>query len=475
MLITCILAIWLWSTVLGFEVGVYHNNIPIKDSLDFLDKIVDSSSTAVSDFQALQSDRYSSCQRKVLIPFLQRCVKFGVEGMTSEERMQIAVEMAICDFRAAKSPYPNSCSPEGTSDVTDATDCLSELIKSPSLYNAYHGYLLALGSVCREESKLYEKDQFIELFLNMAKVISKLVFDIKELLKHNEDHIQHFKNKVELTFSDLRDYTENEVQSMITTNMDKFDTFSGGIFLEYESRLSSLMASIVQQEEVLEKRSLSLFQSILNNLTEILRLSNTDEVQHYRSAIEKSFVSLQKLTSHLLASEEVAIENFSHRLQDLNSDIGEEFETAQELIMARSRYEDELNTRHLQEFDKLTEMISYLGEDIGDRFELISDSLVDLSFKVDDLSSPKGTFLHTTLQIIWVVWSMKLMDLLQLFICGIIASFGMDYLLDKAMNLHDTTNSSFHQKLSQTLVYILAVIALILGVSLSKMIFNYLT
>lgn len=112
----------------------------------------------------------SSCVGDALKDFLPRCLKYGVEAVEPKVRVESAIKLSFCEFEESGLGHvPSSCE-ELTSDGTKR--CIDEMRSTPQWWTTYSGNYQRLPTLCYENSLPFEKEQYLELFLNITRMYS---------------------------------------------------------------------------------------------------------------------------------------------------------------------------------------------------------------------------------------------------------------------------------------------------------------
>lgn len=70
-------------------------------------------------------------------------------------------------------------------------DCMMELERSPQWWTTYSGNYQHLSSICFENSLPYEKDQILELFLNITDVYGEFYQNIESQIRQAETQMEN--------------------------------------------------------------------------------------------------------------------------------------------------------------------------------------------------------------------------------------------------------------------------------------------
>lgn len=221
----------------------------------FLPHVSDMLERAIGDKEAdVISEQYieqkfpakrSSCLKNALSPFLRVCLIHGVESVHPELRVRTAVHLSLCEFETSGlTEIPEECLLD-LIEAQDFQECVHALQSSPQWWTTYSGNYQNLPQMCFESSLPYEKEQIIDLFLNITELYSRYqsgvenqwsdfsdalfqqgTSDLNKLSKIFESHLNHI-----IDVTNEHDYTlKNEFEEMqndIKLNISKLKTFVG--------------------------------------------------------------------------------------------------------------------------------------------------------------------------------------------------------------------------------------------------------
>lgn len=166
----------------------------------------------------------SDCVRSALERFLPICLKKGIESVDATLRVETAVKLSICEFKASGLEHiPNSCESE---DVESMMDCMVQLESSAQWWTTYSGNYQRLSTICYENSLPYEKEQILALFLNITSMYGDMSGQLNErfaeIISNSESASQeHIKNMARM-FRDFMSRLTEESRSHETVLEDDF-------------------------------------------------------------------------------------------------------------------------------------------------------------------------------------------------------------------------------------------------------------
>ena len=166
--------------------------------------------TTRHEVEIFKNPKYdTSCIKKALTPILPKCLKVNIDTLDPELRAVTAAKLSICEFEVAKISYPNECYPRryffsSDEDSIDYEDCILALEKSPQWWTSYSGNYRAIGDICFQESLPYEKDEILNLFLNVTEIYEKILEDLNE----NIEMSTSFKQSSKKSFEELKNFMD---------------------------------------------------------------------------------------------------------------------------------------------------------------------------------------------------------------------------------------------------------------------------
>lgn len=166
--------------------------------------------SARHEVEVFKNPKYdTTCIKKALGPILPKCLKVNIDNLNPELRAITAAKLSICEFEVAKIPYPNECYPKryffsSDEDSIDYEDCIISLEKSPQWWTTYSGNYRVVGDICFQEALPYEKDEILNLFLNVTEIYEKILEDLNESIEMSAD----FKQNSKKSFEELKNFMD---------------------------------------------------------------------------------------------------------------------------------------------------------------------------------------------------------------------------------------------------------------------------
>lgn len=104
-----------------------------------------------------------SCFRNMLLSVLKSC-----ETLTTEERVNHAVKLTLCELAAAHITAPQTC----TLDILIGQNrraCLKDLESSPQFWTSFSGNFRSIATICLAERKNHEKGKISQIEFSRSK------------------------------------------------------------------------------------------------------------------------------------------------------------------------------------------------------------------------------------------------------------------------------------------------------------------
>ena len=228
----------------------------------------------------------SNCLRNALKPFLEICMVHGVESVETELRVKTAIQLSVCEFEASGlTSYPPECSgilhdDSGGSSGTgiDVVQCVAELESSPQWWTTYSGNYQNLPQICMENSLPFEKEQLLDLFLNITDMYAQFQSDVmKQWLLFSSNLEHESKNNL------------NNIHNMFDSFIDHLREAANQNEREMEQERKNFSASMSSDMSQLRSQILQTFKDLESNYME-----------QYQEKTEQSILDLDSVLSNLV-------------------------------------------------------------------------------------------------------------------------------------------------------------------------------
>ncbi|CCE65945.1 hypothetical protein TPHA_0N01640 [Tetrapisispora phaffii CBS 4417] len=156
----------------------------------------------------------SNCVKEALKELMPVCLKHGFEYVSSDLKVRTAVQMSLCEFRESGiENIPRECE---LSEGTETLNCLIELESYPQWWTTYSGNFQKLSSICFEYSLPYEKDQILQVFMNVTDLFGNINADLASDMEHLRKESKANSDIVKENFNDLFEDLEDTLDVIIT-------------------------------------------------------------------------------------------------------------------------------------------------------------------------------------------------------------------------------------------------------------------
>ncbi|QLQ80113.1 hypothetical protein HG537_0D01130 [Torulaspora globosa] len=232
----------------------------------------------------------SHCVTEALKSFLPICLEKGIEFVDSPLRVEAAVKLSICEFKASGLEHiPNSCD---SWDTESMMDCMIRLESSAQWWTTYSGNYQRLSSICFENSLPYEKQQILDLFLNVTRMyndisdalraqVYEIISDTESASRKHLENIANMFQEYMNDFSQRAKSNEEDIENDFIAHKDKMEELitrnSDAFFEELKKKDSQLINSLGDILTTTDRIT-----------TELSRMDITNEINdRNRAALEK--------------------------------------------------------------------------------------------------------------------------------------------------------------------------------------------
>lgn len=404
----------------------------------------------------------SKCVKDALKDIIPECMRLGVDSIEPGLQKKAAIQLSICEFENSKVTYPSSC--YNMINDNDFDSCIFDIERAPQYWTTFSGYYREITKICYEESLPFEKEQIISLYSNITKLYSKMFQDLNDSYKDSTHIQQMMKNEFKelqrmmKVILDQNEKTSEEVKekyeefseqysSMLLTSLEISKKFSLGTEnlvedmannikyldfelsrisiaiedLDFETKLTDMKNSVLDDVRNLSDESISLLDSILTNLESLDILSQ--HAQNITNGISQSLKKNEVLSNNM----NNALIETDTQLHEHNEVIRFEFE---ETISYLSQFSDQAIDNAIRDTsEEITKHVATFIDSINLRLEETTTKLEEVIYNIDDLSDKVGNASSYLIEGLNLLTSNGIMDALLLtynnVASGLESGFGM--------------------------------------------------
>ncbi|CAG88499.2 DEHA2E21208p [Debaryomyces hansenii CBS767] len=404
----------------------------------------------------------SKCVKDALKDIIPECMRLGVDSIEPGLQKKAAIQLSICEFENSKVTYPSSC--YNMINDNDFDSCIFDIERAPQYWTTFSGYYREITKICYEESLPFEKEQIISLYSNITKLYSKMFQDLNDSYKDSTHIQQMMKNEFKelqrmmKVILDQNEKTSEEVKekyeefseqysSMLSTSLEISKKFSLGTEnlvedmannikyldfelsrisiaiedLDFETKLTDMKNSVLDDVRNLSDESISLLDSILTNLESLDILSQ--DAQNITNGISQSLKKNEVLSNNM----NNALIETDTQLHEHNEVIRFEFE---ETISYLSQFSDQAIDNAIRDTsEEITKHVATFIDSINLRLEETTTKLEEVIYNIDDLSDKVGNASSYLIEGLNLLTSNGIMDALLLtynnVASGLESGFGM--------------------------------------------------
>lgn len=404
----------------------------------------------------------SKCVKDALKDIIPECMRLGVDSIEPGLQKKAAIQLSICEFENSKVTYPSSC--YNMINDNDFDSCIFDIERAPQYWTTFSGYYREITKICYEESLPFEKEQIISLYSNITKLYSKMFQDLNDSYKDSTHIQQMMKNEFKelqrmmKVILDQNEKTSEEVKekyeefseqysSMLLTSLEISKKFSLGTEnlvedmannikyldfelsrisiaiedLDFETKLTDMKNSVLDDVRNLSDESISLLDSILTNLESLDILSQ--DAQNITNGISQSLKKNEVLSNNM----NNALIETDTQLHEHNEVIRFEFE---ETISYLSQFSDQAIDNAIRDTsEEITKHVATFIDSMNLRLEETTTKLEEVIYNIDDLSDKVGNASSYLIEGLNLLTSNGIMDALLLtynnVASGLESGFGM--------------------------------------------------
>lgn len=331
----------------------------------------------------------TTCIKDALGVFLPMCLKHGMESISPSLRAETAMKLSVCEFEASGiHNVPLSCK---STEETSLMDCMMELERSPQWWTTYSGNYQHLSSICFENSLPYEKDQILELFLNITDVYGEFYQNMESQIRQAEtqmenqsrENFERLQSMFEVHFNGFSKAAESQQEEF----KEQFGEFQNEVFSTFSQSLTLFQDQFTDADSNM-LNNVELLQSAFQNIVDEVRETNI--VQEINTLKLKNLESWKEVTD----TSERAISIQENYLQEVDKVFQQFYFDSHEKIqnIHAEMTQSQLETIDLiQDFNSLIQnsIIPSLTDDLVPHFEDVSEQIMSKVAMMDLLVSHK--------------------------------------------------------------------------------------
>lgn len=246
----------------------------------------------------------SSCAMNALRDFLPKCIKHGIDTIDPKQRVNAAIKLSFCEFQeSGLDELPESCQ-KSTQD--GLKKCLDEMKSSAQWWTTYSGNYQRLPTLCYESSLPFEKEQLLDVFLNVTRMYANFneVLDLKLQLRFEEYEAAAEKNlfKVQRIFEEYFSDFDNSYSARKAMFFQDFEHYQKDVLLAFDKNVKVVQREVSSFESDIWQEVIALKQYIQEMNAELNASGPRDQI---KSLKVESLIQIQDLRDSIrLASED---------------------------------------------------------------------------------------------------------------------------------------------------------------------------
>ncbi|CUS22283.1 LAQU0S05e01882g1_1 [Lachancea quebecensis] len=259
----------------------------------------------------------SSCAMDALRDFLPRCIKHGIDTIDPKRRVNTAIKLSFCEFQeSGLEELPEHCQ-KSTQD--EMKKCLDEMRSSPQWWTTYSGNYQRLPTLCYENSLPFEKEQLLEVFLNVTRMYADFnkILDLKLQRRFEEYEATAEKNlfKVKRVFENYFNDFDDSYSARKATFFQDFEHHQEDTLLAFDKNIKVVQTEVAGFESDMWQ-DLKALKQYIHELNDDLRSSGSrDRIESIKA---ESLVQLQNLRDIIKTSSEDSVSFIKSKEETLN-------------------------------------------------------------------------------------------------------------------------------------------------------------
>ncbi|SCU90173.1 LAMI_0E00914g1_1 [Lachancea mirantina] len=311
-----VLPIFFLVVVGGFGISLPSNH-RVFDGLDYDFRDNQLQQIVSSNFPFFRS----SCASLALSELLPLCLQHGLETVPSLLRVKTAIKLSMCEFEASGlKSIPQNCD---RFDGSTIENCVRELETLPQWWTTYSGNFQRLSSLCYENSLPYEKEQILELFLNITRAYEDMqaVFDrnVREAYSSFEDLSAENDERFEQFFEEQYERFENMTKAHGSATSSQVAHFQEELSERLSNSLSHTNAFVDELgSDVFDGLQLirKLFREFYADLNDS---SYSRQIQDLKDEHLSNLEALSRDSVHVAASQKEDMKKFEKMMTEVQS------------------------------------------------------------------------------------------------------------------------------------------------------------
>ncbi|CCH62546.1 hypothetical protein TBLA_0H02620 [Henningerozyma blattae CBS 6284] len=362
----------------------------------------------------------STCTKNALSTLLPRCVKEGFDQIPSELKSKTAIELTYCEFQiSGLEAHIESCLKISSNDPESIVSCMLASDVATQWWTTYSGYYQNLPTVCFENSLTFEKEQILDLFLNVTQMYERFNGEINHQLDNILNNVKNtsdeFINDLNQNFEESKENFQNELQverNGVIVELNKLKNEMSSM-----ESLTEKINNNVKLQDMFINDSLTIAQAGIDSIVNAVFNNNLDlEIQylkqnHYTDIknmgqISKEFVfglrenqndlflemteKLNKALQNVSAFSNMVANELSYNAELVNElDVtirGSLMENINEIILPElTTFKDQIIDDWFSMSQFLTNEINIYNEHIVGSFNNIDSTLNDTRMKISNI------------------------------------------------------------------------------------------
>ncbi|SCU85680.1 LADA_0D08966g1_1 [Lachancea dasiensis] len=328
----------------------------------------------------------SYCAGEALREFLPRCMQNGIETLDPQLRVQAAIKLSFCEFQeSGLEVTPHRCldlSLEGSKR------CMDQMRSSPQWWTTYSGNYQRLSTLCYENSLPFEKEQLVELFLNITKIYASFSEKLDAELTRKLIVLEEF----------------------MTQRMSNFEDMFGQQVADMNTAYARQMSSFLEHLDKLQDDAFTTFSNnalaVRNEVSDFDRefLFDLKNLKHYVEDINAEFThgdyveNIRRLKAENFESAQLISETSLSYLRGMDKALGDVGALSEISAQKLTRLDKDVTDSYVdmltafQDFKSLIKdsMVPFIQEELGSNLNAFSHKFISELENIDRVLSGKA-------------------------------------------------------------------------------------